>query len=338
MKKVISFVFAAVLLFGVFISCGNAKWINNLEEGKSLAEKGNKSIFLNFTSDSDELSNRLDEIAFKDKKFLNKYSKNFVFVNIDFSDRLKAENLNPNSTAEEKLAAQKIIEETSESMKIAEKYVIKNLPTALILSKEGFVITQLEFFEINPSFDPNSPNASKAPLDDVLIVDNREKIEGKFDETVIVAKEFKNNLKIATSNGKIEDRVMAIDEIFDNTDFNYRYLLRDLNQIAIDIDKENISGSFGKHAVALANAKAVDAGEDYSKAAEIFIEAAENKKLQPEDRQLMYYQAAMSAFRAGPQNNELVKKYVQESIKVAPESEQVELLNSIIKYIDNSKK
>lgn len=336
MKKifglVLSFVFIALVAVSI-ISCGKAESFSSFEEGRALAEKSNKGILLTFCSDSDEISGKLMENGFGNEAFLKKYAKDFVFVTLDFSDRLDAENLNPTATEEERANAQKIIEETEASMKVAESYVIRSLPTTLLLTKEGYVVCPLELFKVREDFNPDSENAANPTVDEVFELYDYTGICQKTDEALVLLKDFQNNLKIANKDGSVQDRVAAIDEVFDSTDFQYRYLIHSLNELAIQLDSENTTGSMAKHVMASVAAQAVEAGENFKLAAEIFASGAEREFLTGDDRQLLYYRAAQASFRLGKEGFAAANDYLHKSIDAAPQSEQVELLNMMIEQI-----
>lgn len=332
MKKISIF---AVLgaVFALF-SCSKPEWKASFEEGRALAEKSGKFILLNFRAESDEVSEKLSEIGFGGEDFLSQYGKNFSFVEIDFTDRLKSESLNPDASEEERQNAEKIIRETQDSVALAERYGIRTLPSTFVLTQEGYVVQSLNFYKIRDDFDPNKPDAMDAPFDEIFALDDYAEICKKCDEAIVLAEDFRSNLKIARSDGKIEDRIAAIDEVFDSTDFSYRYLIRDLSALAVEIDGENVSGSIAKHQMSLVSAEAVDAGEDFDKAARAFEDGAEKPFLTENDRQLLFYQAAMALFRLGSGRHADVKNLLQKSIDAAPESEQVPLLQEMISYID----
>lgn len=337
MKKNLYLILFTFLTIGFFISCGNneARWFSNFDEGMKLAQKKDKAVFLLFSANDDEITERLEQNAFQNQDFLKKYSRDFVFVKLDFSDVLKVENLNPDATEEERNNAQKIIEETNASLKVAEKYSVRRIPKTLVLSKQGYVISELEFYDIKEDFNPDAENPETMPLDDIIDIDNYEKICKKFDEATLSFMEFKSNLKIANGNGKIEDRVMAIDEIFDNTDFNYCYLIKDLNEKVLEIDPENKTGSYPKHFIAKICADAIELDEDFEKSQKLFESATENKNLSPEDRQLLFFYAGDEAYKRGEKFYEEAKALYQKSIDASPESENVDFLKKTIKLIES---
>lgn len=332
MKKILISVLAVLLAAVSITSCTKNTWIDNFEEGKKLAEESKKGIFLDICSKEDEVSERLEKLGFGNEQFLKKFGKDFVFVKLDLTDRLNAENLGPNATNEERAAAEKIIVDTKNAVGVAEKYAVKTLPSMFVLTKEGYVVSLLEFYSVRADFDPNATDADKASFDDIFEIDEMDAITKKIDDAAILLKDFDNNLKIAKSSASVETRVAAVNEIFDSTDFVYRYLIRDLSELVIEIDIENSTGAVPKHILSVASAQAVDAGENYSKAAEVFENAATKKFLTKDDRQLLYYQAAIAHMRSG--NYLDAKNDVQKSIDAAPESEQIDLLNAMLENIE----
>ena len=108
--------------------------------------------------------------------------------------------------------------------------------------------------------------------------------------------------------------------------------MKDLSELVLEIDTENVSESVPRHIVALAAAEAVEAENDFAKAAKIFEEAAGKKFLTRDDRQLLYYQSALASMRIN--DYETAKQSLQKSIKAAPQSEQIDLLNAMLQNIE----
>ncbi len=332
MKKI--FVFMVAFFAAVFFnSCSQKKWISDFDEGKKLAEKSGKGIFLDFCAETDEVSERLEKSGFGSADFIKKFGNDLVFVKLDLTDRLNAENLNPDASEEERAASEKTIKETEKSVELAEKYAVRTLPSMFVLTKEGYVVSALEFYSVREDFDPNRKDADTAPFDEIIKVDGEDEFTKKMDDAIVLLKDFDSNLKIAMSDGSVKDRVAAVDEIFDSTDFVYRYLIKELSALVVEIDKENVSGSVPRHTMALASAEAVDAGDDFSKVAKIFESAAERKFLTGDDKQLLYYQAALASMKVKDYGN--AKKDVQKSIDASPQSEQIFLLNAMIENIES---
>lgn len=331
MKKIFVFM-AAFFAAVIFNSCSQKKWISDFDEGKKLAEKSGKGIFLDFCAETDEVSERLEKSGFGSADFIKKFGNDLVFVKLDLTDRLNAENLNPNASEEERAAAEKTIKETENAVKKAEMYAVQTLPAMFVLTKEGYVVSALEFYSVRDDFDTSRSDAETAPFDEVIKVDSEEEYTKKIDDAIVLLKDFDKNIKIAHSSDSVKDRVAAVDEIFDSTDFVYRYLVKDLSELVLEIDTENVSESVPRHIVALAAAEAVEAENDFAKAAKIFEEAAGKKFLTRDDRQLLYYQSALASMRIN--DYETAKQSLQKSIKAAPQSEQIDLLNAMLQNIE----
>lgn len=332
MKKLFTVILASSSLF--LFSCGNKpSWLSDFDDAMEIAAKSRRNVFVTFTSESDEISSKLDENAFRSEKFLGKYSKKFVFVNLDFSKRLDAENLAADASAEQKAAADKIIEETGAAMDVAERYAVRSLPTTLVLSGEGYVITALNFFDIREDFDPNM-NPESTRIEDVVDIYDEEQINKTMDEAVAKSDEFDALLKIA-EKGSDDAKIDAINEIFDNTDFPYRALLKPLSERVVALDPKNKSGAVPKHVMSIANADAIAAGQDSEKVCAVFVAAAENPVLDINDRQLMYYQAAMSLMSLGGDSGR-TKELLKKSLDAAPQSESASLISSVIEHLDSA--
>lgn len=318
MKKII-ILLASVFVFGVFfVSCSKridaSTWIDNLSDAKQAAAQQKKDIFIFFSSDEDEISKKLKENVFSTDQFISTFSKEYILANLDFSNSLfEKTQILPEDDDETQKAAFKLQEKISENMKTAQVYNVASSPTFLIMSKEGYVITQIAFEE-NSSFD------------DVVQTfnDNSQKIA-----------DFKKNLE-KTSKGSKEEKIKAIDDIFEWTDYSYRYAILPLSQKLIALDKNNSSGLVGKYIIAVANAKAVDAflNDDINTAVESFAEIGTNEFLTTEEKQQVYYMAAYVLAQSGSQDYEKIRNYFQASYDIDPESEYAEQILTMIKIVN----
>ena len=222
MKKILK-LFAVLLMSSViFAGCSkkeenqvrkpsenidSSTWVDNLIDGKAAASKENKKIFLFFSGDDqDKSSAELKEKIFNRDGFISEMTKNYVLVNLDFSnslfDKAAAE---PTASEEEKAEAAKLWVKLEENMRDAGLYNIQVTPSYYILTKEGYVIKQMVF--------ENKPES----VEDFF---------AGYNPLVEEIAEYENTISAARS-GKTEDRLAAINRLFEKTDPQLRYLLAD---------------------------------------------------------------------------------------------------------------
>ena len=331
MKKILK-LFAVLLMSSViFAGCSkkeenqvrkpsenidSSTWVDNLIDGKAAASKENKKIFLFFSGDDqDKSSAELKEKIFNRDGFISEMTKNYVLVNLDFSnslfDKAAAE---PTASEEEKAEAAKLWVKLEENMRDAGLYNIQVTPSYYILTKEGYVIKQMVF--------ENKPES----VEDCF---------AGYDPLVEEIAEYENTISAARS-GKTEDRLAAINRLFEKTDPQLRYLLADFCSDYIKLDKKNSTGMVGSYVVALANSNAVQhyLDQDPLAASEEFATAAKSKFLEPEQKQQCFYTAAYLFASSGTDDAVKVKDYLQKAYDVAPDSEYAESILSMMRMME----
>ena len=147
--------------------------------------------------------------------------------------------------------------------------------------------------------------------------------------------EYENTISAARS-GKTEDRLAAINRLFEKTDPQLRYLLADFCSDYIKLDKKNSTGMVGSYVVALANSNAVQhyLDQDPLAASEEFATAAKSKFLEPEQKQQCFYTAAYLFASSGTDDAVKVKDYLQKAYDVAPDSEYAESILSMMRMME----
>ena len=300
MKK-LAILASSLLLALSLLSCGkkidSSVWLSNLEDGKKAAQAENKRIFLFFSGDDfDEKSASLKSNLFNTEEFISTYTEKYVLVNLDYS--------NSRYDGEQ--------EGLTEDMKIFERYNAKGLPYFLVLSSEGYLISQLAF-------------DSSADLDTARITftEAEEKIT-RFEETLA-----------KTKTGSTEERLAAINEIFDNAEPAVAALLSDLNKLYLSLDKNNASGESSKHLIALTYATAQEffMEEQPEKASNEFVKLAKNKILTDSEKQMSYYTAGYLLIQSGSNDYKTVQEYLKLAYDANPESEEAQNIQMAINYV-----
>ena len=303
MKKKITFIAVLVSIFLGFLSCeakiDTSVWLKNLDDGKKAAKSEDKIIFFFISDDEeDEKSAKLKEKIFNTDEFLENYTEKFVLVNIDYSSS-RAENDSEN---------------LSRDIKIFEHYNAQEFPSFFILSSEGFVISHLAFDE-------------QDDLDSAKLIFNAE--EEKI-------KEFREKLA-KIKKGSKEEKLSAINEIYDETETQDSYHLRPLSELYVSLDKKNESGNYLKHAINIAYANAEDYILNYEteKGAKEFVKLANDKNLTDDDKQMAFFTAAQLLIQSDSQDLETVIDYLNKAYNFSPESNNGENIKRAIDYVQS---
>ena len=297
MKKLFLIIIAILFSFSI-LSCANnvdtSNWISDFSSAKKAAVKENKKIFLFFSADDmDQVSKNLKENVFNTEDFLKTYTEKYILVNLDFSDsRYDSDQ-----------------DGLQEDMKISERYNIQTVPYFFILSKEGYVITTLAF-------------DASADFDTVKIT---------FSEAGETVAKFDENLA-KTQTGTKEERLQAINDIYEHTNPQLVYHLTPLNQLYLSLDKNNESGNCSRHLFAISYAKCFDfmLDNEQQKVPEEFASLAKNKLLSAEEKQMAFYNAGYFLAQSGSTDYEKIKDYFQKAYDAAPETEEAATLQTAI--------
>ena len=331
MKKLFNFVAAVFAVSFVLAGCSkneektvrkpsenidSSTWIDNLIDGKAVAEKEDKKIFLFFSGDDqDQSSAELKGKIFNLDGFISEMTKKYVLVNLDFSNSLfdKA-SADPLASEEEKAEAAALWVKLEENMRDAGLYNIQATPSFFILTKEGYVIKEL-FFDQKPQTVDEVFKALDLLADEIAEYDN---------------------LLASARSGKTDDRLAAINRLFEKTEPQLRYLLSDFCEEYIKLDKKNSTGMVGTYVIALANSRAVQHyfDQDPLAASEEFAAAAKSKYLSPEEKQQALYTAGYLYANSGTDDAAKIKDYLKKAYDAAPESAYAESILSMIRMLE----
>lgn len=190
-------------------------------------------------------------------------------------------------------------------MNTAVIYGLETAPAVMILTKQGYVITNITYL---PAENPEE-------LSKIIELD-RKSIDGM------------DKLLAEIDGAKGLDRVAKIDELFEQTKANYRYQLRALSDEVIKLDKKNESGLLGKHLLARASTKAMDCylRRQPEKAVECYLEPLKSKFLSVEEKQRSYFAAAYITGKndMSVENSKKIIEYLNAAIELEPQSELAE--------------
>lgn len=310
-------VFAALIL----ASCGKSQdsngWFSDFDSAKKSAQAKNKEILFFVNSDADIPGSESGVQAILSKEFVDSVKDGFVCVHFDFTDLQSVFGVSENEiSSKEQKNLEKRRELLNKQFKIADFYGIRETPVINILSKDGYFIS-----EINCEFNS----------------DNVEGFAGLLKLEADEIAEF--NKKVAsTKKGSKQEKIDAIDVLFEEAADVHKLALYDLLKKAVSIDSKNDSGKIGKFIVQIAHTDAYNKllTQDVAGALKIYEKCAENKFISPEDVQALYFMCAELATKLPDTKAEDVISYMNQAVQAAPESQLVPQIQQYIEYMENS--
>ena len=304
MKHTIRAFFCAAVTCLILSGCASKKavWFNDFDAAQTVAKKQNKNIFLFFSgADWDEKSQQLKTAVFDTEEFLTGVSKKCVLLNLDFSNILYQQaEVSEDATEEEKAAAEKIVQIIQKNGEMANNYSIEALPTCILLTKEGYVISEIAY-----------EGSSETPADFLALLAQSDEKAKKI-----------NALVKDISKKKGAEKVLAIDALFEDTEEKHRQLLEEYFPLVVELDPENTTGVVGKYEFNSAYAQAVgfmNAGMP-ELAFETFLNVSQSERLSPEEKQQALYFVASVVYEMRPDAREEIYSYLESAYNTAPES------------------
>ncbi|MCR5607074.1 MAG: thioredoxin family protein [Treponema sp.] len=274
---VIRFIFVAMTAVFLFsCSSSNNIWKTDLEDAKVEAQKEGKDIFLLFSTDDVESEcDSLKKEVFYNKKFEEAMLDNFVLLDvfISESDYQKTLSLDDESLSDkERKEAQEIKASYNKKIAYLESYMVLSMPSMLILTKDGYVIS-------NINYDPA-----------IKTVDEYLSLITSFDEK----RQNRNNLITTIEDSTALDKVYAIDKLVTETENDYRPLLIDYIREVGNIDTDNSSGLLETYDFleAYIDGRALFRAGKSKEASEQFIKAIEKGHFSSTKIQEAYYTAS----------------------------------------------
>lgn len=343
MKKIFTIICAVFAALAV-VSCAKKEetdefgWYSDFGAARKAAQKDNKSIILYFSAvDSDNVSADWNDKIFKTTEFKEKFSPDFVFCNLDFSDSrfndvygaeddANSDSGDASDEENDENAAKKSQRSAKETSRLQQKlaedmllpsyYAVESLPAVRLLTKQGYVISPL-LIEENYDIDDVQAEIEK-------VAERRTQI---------------TNLLTTISTGKKDEALNAIDELYDSTEDEYKFLLADLHEQFIKLDKKNESGRTVDHIFQLANARAQEAffENDIEKAVEKLETPLKYDILTPENRLQAYYSVGYFLAMSGSTDYDRIISYFQKAHDADPESEYAEYLSQMIDNLNEMK-
>lgn len=268
---------------------------SDFDSALSAAQKSGKNILLFFTKMEDGgLNEKIVNDVLHASDYNEVFGNEFETCLLDFSrERFskKSENFDE--------------EKNDRDMKVAVIYGLETAPAVMILTKQGYVITNITYL---PADNPQE-------LSKIIELDRKD-----IDDM--------NKLLAEIDAAKGLDRVAKIDELFEQTNANYRYQLRALSDEVIKLDKKNESGLVGKFLLARASTKAMDCylRRQPDKAVDCYLEPLKSKFLSVEEKQRSYFAAAYITGKndMSVENSKEIIEYLSAAIELDPNSELAE--------------
>ncbi len=325
MNKSIKIIIGLVGILALFSGCSVLSktdqygWYHDYAAAKTVAKKQGKNIlFVMSADDSDSDSATLKSTIFNTKKFKRLVSDQYILCNLDFSRSEFQKGKVPDTASEkQKKIAKAAAEKFKNNNKIAASYNIQKTPFIVLITKDGYFITEIKYNK-----DIKTP---KQFLD--AINKQQKKIDSvqKFVDTI--------------ENSKGVDRVKAIDAMYEATEAPYRYLLSDKIREVPNLDTNDKSGLLSKYTFEIANMDVMDAyfSHHMEKAPDIYVAAAESGKLSPLYKQKAYYKAGYLLGSIGSSDYDKIMDYLQKSCDADPESEAIPTLKKLMKVVQQMK-
>ena len=321
MKKLTLALFTIIASLFI-ISCGKAKTDANgcyydFDDAVSFANKKNQDVMVIITVEGDdEDSTDFMEKVVRDAKFKKEVASKYAVVCMDFSQKTFAE-AKADEAADD--AAKKVAEQKNAILEKNTKYATmldaKEVPVIYIFSKEKYLIKGFFYDDENRSIQ----GFEETLAEQTSIIDDMHK------------------MIYQTKIGNAEEKVKAIDALWEATNPSFRIFLYDLINSVKKLDPNNTSGLLGKYMYEAASTKSDMAllEGNIEEAVQAFLDAAEESDISADDRQQAMYTAAYICSMTGFKDDAVVIEYLEKAIQIAPESDDAPRIRRVIAAISS---
>ena len=321
MKKLTLALFTIIASLFI-ISCGKAKTDANgcyydFDDAVSFANKKNQDVMVIITVEGDdEDSTDFMEKVVRDAKFKKEVASKYAVVCMDFSQKTFAE-AKADEAADD--AAKKVAEQKNAILEKNTKYATmldaKEVPVIYIFSKEKYLIKGFFYDDENRSIQ----GFEETLAEQTSIIDDMHK------------------MIYQTKIGNAEEKVKAIDALWEATNPSFRIFLYDLINSVKKLDPNNTSGLLGKYMYEAASTKSDMAllEGNIDEAVQAFLDAAEESDISADDRQQAMYTAAYICSMTGFKDDAVVIEYLEKAIQIAPESDDAPRIRRVIAAISS---
>ena len=314
-----------ILLAGaamLFISCGKAKVDANgcyidIDDAVKAANKKNQDIMIIVSVDGDdEDSSDFMEKVVRVPEFKSEIASKYAVVCMDFSQTAyEATAAAENADSATKKTADANAAIMQKNTKYATILNVTETPVIYLLSKEQYCITGLFYDDENRTLEGfKAAVAAKEPLINDM-----------------------HKMIYQTKIGNAEEKVRAIDALYEATSPDFRFFLLDLMESVPKLDPSNKTGLVGKYLNDIAVAKADKAvlEGDVKTAVKAYLDIADEELIPAESRQQALYTAAYMCSMTELEETSVVISYLEKAIQVAPESEDVPAIQRVITALTN---
>ncbi|MCR5218466.1 thioredoxin family protein [Treponema sp.] len=281
-------------------------WHEDFEAAKKAAAKENKGIMLLFTgSDWDKYSKKFKKNVVESEKFLIKFANDYVFVNLDFTEKeFNAAYLVRERTEEEQQRHEELQRRFFEKEHLGrDVYNVNQYPSVFFLTQEGWY------------------------LDSIIYTDEVSTFEG-FEKTV----HYDQIKKLSACADKIREssgveKAEAVNTFYETIPPVYISSITDLIENFPAYDPENKTGYLGKFEQAEAYFEAYALNSKGEDASVVYIKVAEDvtNHLSAAERQNMYSMAVLVKLQLGKDTGkydyEGIINYLQKAYDIDPQNE-----------------
>lgn len=275
-----------------------AGWYQDFEGTVKIAKKSGKNIMVLFSRDDRDINiKNLKERIFDTPEFFAAFSDDYEFCNLDFS----GERFKKVKSDGKKLSA-KEKKQNDRDMRTAVIYGMTTTPAILLMSPQGYVITDISYIPGN------------------LTLSDFQGLVNSYSDEIKAMSNYVKALKLAHGL----EKVTAIDLLFEETSTNYRYALNDLIYSVPKLDPKDESGLVGKYILAAASSESVDCylNRHPEKTVDVYLKTAKSKYLNTPQKQQCYFAAAYVS-RSNDnsvENSEKIISYLEQAVALDSES------------------
>lgn len=289
------------VILTLFVSCGGARWHSDYEDALKSAQKKNLDVFLVFSGDDWNE----DSVPFKNsilhtKEFMNRYSREYVLCNVDFSQAdFQKKDVAEDATEKQKAEALKIAAEYKKKEALGRDYNLNSWPTVFVVSYEGFVLCEIPF---DREADANGTV-------DAYI----EKVEGYAEERKTI-----KDMILAVRSSTGTERAAAIDTLVSKSKPKYSDLFKPLIYEFPALDAEDTTGRLGFYELASAYYDSYAAIAKKEAPDVPFVKVIEKGHLSKDQVQEAWYMAAYTLASSDDFDAEKAKDYLEKSYSTMP--------------------
>ena len=302
------------------VSCGKANVDSNgcysdFDEANKVANKKNQDMLIFVTMNGDDAySQSFTDTIIRNEKFKDEIASKYVVVRMDFSKSsyeatVAAEDANDTA----KKNAEKRADMMQRNTNFANLLNVTVTPITYLFSKEKYLITSLYYDSAEKSY---------------------EEFKYLLDSKADAISEM-HKMIYQTKIGTPEEKMSAINDLYEATAPDARHFLVDLLSSTKKIDPSNKSGLLGKLIYAAADAKSIIGMNkgDARYAVDAYLALENEDSVAPYEKQQAIYTAAYLCSMTELEDLSVVIGYLNKAISIYPESEEVPAIQHVIEAL-----